>query len=171
MIMAGIHVKQVETDADTLIVSTTLTTGVSEELAIVVVGTETDLRVKVVDRATSSIAMCMLCRNSPTTLYNTWNSVCYRRHNQTLDISTCRDRLWYCVCNISSEHAQSFQCPKNHTPRTMICWSRSQRPEACLMRWKVQEKNIFSDCIGSATLNPLMNTATLHTIWQLVERP
>ena len=68
MIMAGIHVKQVETDADTLIVSTALTTGVSEELAIVVGGTDTDLRVKVVDRATSSIAMCMLCRNSPTTL-------------------------------------------------------------------------------------------------------
>ena len=71
MIMAGIHVKQVETDADTLIVSTALTTGVSEELAIVVGGTDTDLRVKVVDRATSYIAMCMLCRNSPTTLYNT----------------------------------------------------------------------------------------------------
>ena len=45
MIMAGIHVKQVETDADTLIVSTAMTTGVSDELPDIVVGTHTDVQI------------------------------------------------------------------------------------------------------------------------------
>lgn len=70
MLMAGIHVKQAEADADTLIVSTALTTAESEELPAIVVGTDTDLLVMLVAQATPSTAMYMLCRSSPTTLYN-----------------------------------------------------------------------------------------------------
>ena len=54
MLMAGIHVKQAEADADRLIVSTTLATAESEALPVIVVGTDTDLLVMLVAWVTTN---------------------------------------------------------------------------------------------------------------------
>jgi len=60
--MAGIYVKQA--DADTLIVSTALTTAESEQLPVIVVATNTDLLAKMVARATPSTAMHTMPHNT-----------------------------------------------------------------------------------------------------------
>jgi len=55
MVDAVINVKQAETDADSLIVSTALALAESEDLPVIVVGTDTDLLVMLVARATTSM--------------------------------------------------------------------------------------------------------------------
>lgn len=70
MPMFGICVKQAEADADTLIISTALHVAESAEVTVVVIGTDTDLLVMLVARATSATNVYMLCRSNPTTLYN-----------------------------------------------------------------------------------------------------
>lgn len=68
MLMAGIRVKHAEEDADTLIVSTALAVAESEQVPVVVVGT--DLLVMLTARATTSTDMHMLCRSNPVTVFN-----------------------------------------------------------------------------------------------------
>jgi len=70
MLMFGIRVKQAEADADTLIISTALHVAESAEEPVVVIGTDTDLLVMLVVRATPSTNVYMLCHSNPTTLYN-----------------------------------------------------------------------------------------------------
>ena len=48
ILLSGIHVKQADADADTLIISTALTIAESENLPVIVVGTDTDLLVMLV---------------------------------------------------------------------------------------------------------------------------
>ena len=68
----GITVNQAESDADTLIVSTAfqMAEGSERDQPVVVVGTDTDLLVMLVARATSSMDMFMLCHRIPITLYS-----------------------------------------------------------------------------------------------------
>ena len=70
MITAGIRVKQVEADADTLIVSTALALAESEDLPFVVVGTGTDLLVMLVALANSTSDVYMLCCSKPAMIFN-----------------------------------------------------------------------------------------------------
>ena len=65
MRMAGIHVIQAESDADTLIVSTVLTVTETEEVPVVVVGTDTDLLVRLVARESSGTDTYMRCCRNP----------------------------------------------------------------------------------------------------------
>ena len=65
MRMAGIRVIQAEADADTLIVSTALTVAEKEEVPVVVVGTDTDLLVMLVARASSGTDTYMKCCSNP----------------------------------------------------------------------------------------------------------
>ncbi len=67
---AGIRVEQATADADTLIVSTALTVADAAEQSVVVVGTDTDILVMLVARASSKLSMYMLCRSNPMTMYN-----------------------------------------------------------------------------------------------------
>ena len=69
---SGITVKQAESDADTLIVSTAfqMAEGSERDQPVVVVETDTDLRVILVARATSYMDMFMLCHRNPLTLYS-----------------------------------------------------------------------------------------------------
>ena len=69
---SGITVKQAESDADTLIVSTAfqMAEGSERYQPVVVVGTDTDLLVMLVVRATSYMDMFVLCHRNPITLYS-----------------------------------------------------------------------------------------------------
>jgi len=60
MPMFGIRVKQAEADADTLIISTALHVAESAEVPVVVIGTDTNLLVMLVARATPSTNVYML---------------------------------------------------------------------------------------------------------------
>ena len=67
----GIIVMQAESDADTLIVSTALHMAESDcNRPVVVVGTDTDLLVMLVARATSSMDLYMMCHINPMMLYS-----------------------------------------------------------------------------------------------------
>ena len=70
MSMSGICFQQAKADADTLIISTALRLAEKTEVPVIVVGTDTDLLVMLVARATSSTDIYMLCCSNPTTLYN-----------------------------------------------------------------------------------------------------
>ena len=70
MSMSGICFQQAKADADTLIISTALRLAETTEVPVIVVGTDTDLLVMLVARATSSTDIYMLCCSNPTTLYN-----------------------------------------------------------------------------------------------------
>ena len=65
----GIRVIQAEADADTLIVSTALTVAETEKLPVVVVGTDTDLLVMLVARASSGTDTYMKCCSNPEMVY------------------------------------------------------------------------------------------------------
>ena len=67
---AGIYVKQAEADADAMIVATVLSLAESQELPVTLVGTDTDLLVMLVAQTNPSASVYMLCRSSPTTIYN-----------------------------------------------------------------------------------------------------
>ena len=64
---SGITVKQAESDADTLIVSTAfqMAKGSERDQPVVVVGTDTDLLVMLGTYVTSSMDMFMLCHRNP----------------------------------------------------------------------------------------------------------
>lgn len=68
MTQSGIAVKQASADADALIVSTALSLAESGE-PVVVVATDTDLLVMLVNQASSDMDLYMLCCMNPTTLY------------------------------------------------------------------------------------------------------
>ena len=70
LLMTGILVKQAEADADTLIVSTTLAVAEPERVSVVVIGTDIDLLVMLVARATASTDMHMLCHSNPVTVFH-----------------------------------------------------------------------------------------------------
>ena len=59
--MAAIRVIQAEVDTDTLIVSTALTVAETEKVPVVVVGTDNDLLVMLVARASLAIDTYMKC--------------------------------------------------------------------------------------------------------------
>lgn len=59
-----------QADADMLIVSTALAVAESEELPVVVVGTDTDLLVMMVARATDNTDVFMLCHSNPVKVFN-----------------------------------------------------------------------------------------------------
>jgi len=69
-LLTGVQVKQAEADADTLIVSTALAVAESEVLPVVVVGTDTDLIVKMVAQATNNTEVFMLCHSNPVMAFN-----------------------------------------------------------------------------------------------------
>lgn len=67
----GISVKQAESDAVVLIVSTALAMSEpNNDRPVVVVGTDTDLLAMLVARASSSMDVFMLCHRNPVTLYS-----------------------------------------------------------------------------------------------------
>ena len=69
---SGITGKQAESDADTLIVSTVfqIAEGSERDQPVVGVGTDADLLVMLLARATSYMDMLMLCYRNPITLYS-----------------------------------------------------------------------------------------------------
>ena len=69
---SGINVKKAESDADTLIVSTSfkMAEGSERDQPVVIVWIDTDLLVMLVGRTTSSMDMFMLCHRNPITLYS-----------------------------------------------------------------------------------------------------
>ena len=70
MVAAGILVKQADADADRLIVSTALAVADAEQTSVTVVGTDTDLLVMLVARASNSTDVYMLCRSNPVTVFS-----------------------------------------------------------------------------------------------------
>ena len=65
MHMAEIHIIQAKADVDTLIVSTAFTVAETEEVPVVAVGTDTDLLVMLVARASSGTDPFMKCCSNP----------------------------------------------------------------------------------------------------------
>ena len=171
MFMADMHVKQAEADADTLIVWTALTKTESEKLTGIVVGTDTDLMVMLVARATPSTIICMLCRSSLITLYN------IHENQQAIGDTTLYLIFPHALTGSNTLSAIYFQGKRKafniiHTnTTTMNFWTQSQRLEARMTRWKVQEENVLPSCTGPSALNHLMNTARSHTSGQLVKLP
>ena len=73
MLLAGFHVRQAEADADSLIISTALTTAEIEQVPVIVAGSDTDLLVMLVAQAPISSEIYMLCSQTPLKLFQVKN--------------------------------------------------------------------------------------------------
>ena len=119
MLLAGIRVKQAQADADTLIVSTALSTAESEKLPVIVVGTEmTDVY--------------MMCHRNHVALFNI--------HDIQHALGSTRHHLMFLHavtgCNtVSAIYRQGKRKAFNivHEKQDYIL-TRSQRRRACMMR-------------------------------------
>ncbi len=161
--MAGIRVKQAEADADTVIVSTALAVVEAEERPVVVVGTDTDLLVMLVARASATTDVYMKCCSNPEMIFSI-NEIQHsigdtRNHLMALHAVTGCD-------TVSAIYRRGKKAPFNivHTRNmNMTCWILSPTTEAHTKRFKELGKALFSSSIGPATSNHSMYTVTLHT--------
>ena len=122
MLLAGIRVKQAQADADTLIVSTALSTAESEKLPVIVVGTEmTDVY--------------MMCHRNPVALFNI--------HEIQHALGSTRHHLMFLHAvtgcdTVSAIYRQgkrkAFNIVHETDEKQDYVLTRSQRRRACMMR-------------------------------------